>query len=175
VSELASEPSAQPAAGTTDAVATAGIRIEPMAPADIARCVELEKVLFPEDDPWPDVAFRSELAGAHNRYLVAREESGCVVGYGGIALLGNLEYPEAEVHTIGVDPAHQGRGIGRALLRALLEVADAAHATVFLEVRTDNAAAHALYAAEGFTVVGLRRRYYAPSGADAHTMRRDPR
>ena len=29
--------------------------------------------------------------------------------------------------------------------------------------------------AEGFAVVGLRRRYYRPSGADAHTMRREPR
>jgi [ribosomal protein S18]-alanine N-acetyltransferase len=76
------------------------------------------------------------------------------------------------VHTIGVDPAPQGRGIGRALLRDLLAVADAAHAAVFLEVRTDNEPAHALYASEGFAVVGLRRRYYAPSGADAHTMRR---
>ena len=53
------------------------------------------------------------------------------------------------MHTIGVDPAHQGRGIGRALLRALLAVADAAHATVFLEVRTDNEAAHALYVVRG--------------------------
>jgi ribosomal-protein-alanine N-acetyltransferase len=98
-----------------------------------------------------------------------------LVGYGGVALLpGPLgRGSEAEIHTIGVDPAHQGRGIGRALLRALLEVADAAHATVFLEVRTDNDAAQALYASEGFAVVGLRKRYYAPSGADAHTMRRD--
>ena len=79
------------------------------------------------------------------------------------------------MHTLGVDPAHQGSGIGRSLLRALLEVADAAHATVFLEVRTDNEPAHALYASEGFAVVGLRRRYYAPSGADAHTMRRAAR
>ena len=53
--------------------------------------------------------------------------------------------------------------------------ADAAHATVYLEVRTDNAVARALYISEGFAVVGLRKRYYAPSGADAHTMRRDPR
>src|SRR4029079_6877914 len=69
-------------------------------------------------------------------------------------------------------PAPQGRGSGRALLRHLLAVADAAHAAVFLEVRTDNEPAHALYASEGFTVFGLRKRYYAPSGADAHTMRR---
>ena len=44
---------------------------------------------------------------------------------------------------------------------------------MFLEVRTDNEAARALYEAEGFTVVGLRKRYYRPSGADAYTMRRE--
>jgi [ribosomal protein S18]-alanine N-acetyltransferase len=54
-------------------------------------------------------------------------------------------------------------------------VADELGATVFLEVRTDNEPARALYEAEGFAVVGLRKRYYAPSGADAYTMRREPR
>jgi ribosomal-protein-alanine N-acetyltransferase len=54
-------------------------------------------------------------------------------------------------------------------------VADELGATVFLEVRTDNEAARALYEAEGFTVVGLRKRYYRPSGADAYTMRRERR
>jgi len=28
--------------------------------------------------------------------------------------------------------------------------------------------------AEGFEIVGLRKRYYRPSGADAYTMRRGP-
>ncbi len=173
----------------------------PMWAADAARCAALERALFPGDDPWSERAFREELrAGCH--YFVARRDgsadtavparsevlgrrdgsataaargSGEVVGYAGIAFVAGPPQAEAEVHTIGVDPAHQGRGIGRALLRALLDVADAAHATVFLEVRTDNAAAQALYASEGFAVVGLRRRYYQPSGADAHTMRRDAR
>ena len=79
---------------------------------------------------------------------------------------------EAEVHTIGVDPRFQRRGIGRRLLRDLLARADELGATTFLEVRTDNAAAIALYAREGFEIVGVRRRYYRPSGADAYTMRR---
>jgi ribosomal-protein-alanine N-acetyltransferase len=78
---------------------------------------------------------------------------------------------EAEVHTIGVDPDHQGRGIGRALLEGLLGAADGIGAVTYLEVRTDNASALALYRATGFAVVGTRRRYYA-SGADAYTMRR---
>ena len=78
------------------------------------------------------------------------------------------------MHTIGVDPARQGRGIGRALLRDLLAVADGPR-PVFLEVRTDNEAAIALYEAEGFSRIGVRKRYYQPSGADAYTMRRDRR
>ena len=148
---------------------TATVVLGPLLASDAPRCAELERMLFPGDDPWSERAFREELlAGFH--YVAARLDE-TLVGYAGLALMGT----DAEVHTIGVDPAHRGRGIGRALLRALLEAADAAHATVFLEVRTDNEAAHALYVSEGFAVVGLRRRYYTPSGADAHTMRRDPK
>ena len=104
----------------------------------------------------------------------AARDGGVIVGYGGIAI-GPPPRPDAEIHNLAVAPDHQGRGIGRALLRALLAAADAVHARVFLEVRTDNAAALGLYASEGFAVVGLRRRYYQQSGADAHTMRRERR
>lgn len=151
---------------------TAAVRIEPMGVADIARCVELELLLFPEDDPWPDVAFRSELAASHNRYLVARDDSGRVLGYAGIALLGAFADPEAEIHTIGVDPQVHRGGVGTALVQALLAEAGRRGGPVFLEVRTDNAPAIALYEKYGFHIIGLRKRYYQPSGADAFTMRR---
>jgi ribosomal-protein-alanine N-acetyltransferase len=73
-----------------------------------------------------------------------------------------------------VDPLWQNKGIGRKLLGALLAKADEARAPVFLEVRTDNAVAIGLYEAHGFRRIGLRRRYYRPSGADAYTMVRGP-
>lgn len=149
-----------------------GIRIEPMRPADIAGCVELEQVLFPEDDPWQAAAFRSELAARYNRYITARDDGGNMVGYAGIALLGDAEHPEAEVHTIGVDPSCHRSGVGTLLLEALLAEAGRRGGPVFLEVRTDNAAAIALYAKHGFHIIGLRKNYYHPSGADAYTMRR---
>ena len=147
--------------------------IDALRPADAARCAALEQVLFPGDEPWSADAFLEELRAGHP-YLAART-GGLVVGYGGIAVVGGPPGAEAEIHTIGVDPAHQGRGIGRAVLRGLLAAAEALHATVFLEVRTDNEPARALYESEGFTVVGLRPRYYRPSGADAYTMRRERR
>ncbi|MEJ3653971.1 ribosomal protein S18-alanine N-acetyltransferase [Actinomycetes bacterium KLBMP 9759] len=149
------------------------IHIDALRVEDAARCAELERQLFAGDDPWSERAFVDEIrAGYH--YLAAREDD-LLVGYGGIAFVAGPPHAEAEIHTIGVDPAYRRRGIGRDLLRGLLAHADAAAARVFLEVRTDNEAARTLYESEGFTVVGLRRRYYRPSGADAHTMRREPR
>lgn len=94
-----------------------------------------------------------------------------LVGYGGISRLGRTPPFEYEIHTIGVDPEYQGRGIGRRMLDELLNIADGG--VVHLEVRTDNEPAIALYRSVGFTQVGLRRRYYRISGADAYTMRRE--
>ncbi|SEK86939.1 ribosomal protein S18-alanine N-acetyltransferase [Rhodococcus maanshanensis] len=147
-------------------------RIVGMTAADATRCEELETVLFPGDSPWSAEAFRSELTGPHNRYFVARDESDVMLGYAGIALLGRGADAESEVHTIGVDPAHQRRGLGAQLLAALLREADGHGGPVFLEVRTDNEPAIALYRGTGFEIVGTRRNYYQPSGADAYTMRR---
>jgi len=144
------------------------VLIEPLSRADAARCAELEVQLFEGDDPWPASAFVSELSGRHNHYVAARAADQ-LVGYAGIARLGLLRPYEYEIHTIGVDPAFQGRGIGRLLLDALLHYADGA---VYLEVRTDNTPAIALYRSAGFVEIGLRKRYYRVSGADAYTMRR---
>jgi [ribosomal protein S18]-alanine N-acetyltransferase len=146
------------------------VTIGALMPADAVRCAELEAQLFDGDDPWPAAAFNRELASAHNHYVGART-AGKLVGYAGISRLGRKPPFEYEVHTIGVDPAYQGRGIGRRLLDELLEFAD--RGVVYLEVRTDNEAAIALYRSMGFAQVGLRRRYYRVSGADAYTMRRN--
>ncbi|MGW4826424.1 ribosomal protein S18-alanine N-acetyltransferase [Amycolatopsis japonica] len=146
------------------------MRLEPLRRNDIPRCVEIEKILFPGDSPWTAYAFHAELdAGGH--YLVARpDETDEVIGYAGLAVVGRRGDYEASIHTIGVDPAHQRQGIGTILLKALLDRADELAAPVFLEVRTDNDAAITLYERHGFERVGLRKRYYQPSGADAYTM-----
>lgn len=139
---------------------------------DAARCAELESQLFEGDDPWPEVAFAREVAASHNRYVAARV-GGVLVGYAGIARLGRTAPFEFEIHTIGVDPAYQRHGIGRGMMNRLLDFAGP-DSVVYLEVRTDNEAALALYRGLGFVSVGLRKRYYRVSGADAYTMRKDP-
>jgi ribosomal-protein-alanine N-acetyltransferase len=143
----------------------------PLARTDAARCAELESQLFEGDDPWPARVFMAELEAKHNHYVAARADDK-LVGYGGISRLGRKKPYEYEIHTIGVDAAYQGQGIGRQMLTALLEYANGG--TIFLEVRTDNDAAISLYESVGFVRVGMRRRYYRASGADAYTMRRDP-
>jgi [ribosomal protein S18]-alanine N-acetyltransferase len=142
-----------------------------LKPSDAARCAELESLLFEGDDPWPERAFLAELKAKHIHYVAARREDK-LVGYAGIARLGRTRPYEYEIHTIGVDPAYQGQGIGRRMVSQLLELA--ADSVIFLEVRTDNAPAIALYESFGFVNVGLRRRYYRASGADAYTMKRLP-
>jgi ribosomal-protein-alanine N-acetyltransferase len=142
----------------------------PLTRTDAARCAELESQLFDGDDPWPARAFLAELEAKHNYYVAARADDK-LVGYGGIARLGRKKPYEYEIHTIGVDKTHQGEGIGRGLLDGLLDIASGG--VVFLEVRTDNAAAIGLYESVGFAAVGVRKRYYRVSGADAYTMRRE--
>ncbi|MCB1263255.1 MAG: ribosomal protein S18-alanine N-acetyltransferase [Mycobacterium sp.] len=143
-----------------------------LSPGDCARCAELEALLFAGDDPWPEVAFARELAAGHNRYVAARVE-GTLVGYAGIARLGRVAPFEYEIHTIGVDPAYQRHGIGRAMMTRLLDEVGP-DGVVYLEVRTDNEPALELYRSLGFETIGVRKRYYRASGADAYTMRRDP-
>jgi [ribosomal protein S18]-alanine N-acetyltransferase len=137
---------------------------------DAEACAELEAELFPGDDPWSATAFLRELESEHNHYVAARVD-GELVGYAGITRLGRRAPYEYEIHTIGVAKTHQGQGIGRGLLTRLLDIATGG--VVFLEVRTDNTAAIGLYSSVGFATVGLRKRYYRVSGADAYTMRRE--
>jgi ribosomal-protein-alanine N-acetyltransferase len=81
---------------------------------------------------------------------------------------------QADVLTIAVAQEYWGRGIGSALLGALIAAA-AEHgcAEVFLEVREDNPRARGLYQRRGFEEIGVRRGYYQPSGVDAIVMRKD--
>lgn len=145
-----------------------GLRLRRMGENDLGDVLAIERALFPED-AWSEGILRTELAGQPERrhYLVA-EADGAVVGYAGLAAARG----EGDVQTIAVLPGHQGRGIGAALLRALLdEAARRDCGEVFLEVRADNDRARALYEWFGFAAVGTHRGYYQPSNTDALVMR----
>ena len=143
------------------------VSIERMRWWHIAELEPIEAELF-GDERWSAAMFWNELANAHY-YLVALDE-GAVVGYAGLSVTGD----EAWVQNIAVRADRQRRGIGRALLEALLAEADRRGARpVLLEVAIDNAKAQRLYDRYGFEPVGVRRGYYQPSNTDAVVMRRD--
>ncbi|WP_420099750.1 tRNA (adenosine(37)-N6)-threonylcarbamoyltransferase complex transferase subunit TsaD [Corynebacterium sp.] len=179
---------AGPAADATDGAAGAagaagaGVptpEVGPLAPQAAARCAEIEAELFAGDSPWPEAGFIGEIAAPNTVYLGLVTGQGTprerLVGYAGLAKNGPADDPEFEIHTIGLEPAVQGRGWSRLLMDPLTELADRDDGPVYLEVRTDNAAAIGLYRSYGFEVTGTRRNYYRPSGADAYTMCRPAR
>ncbi len=158
-------------------------RLRGMLSADLPAVLDLERELFPED-AWTRAMFAAELSGRLvGRYYLVAEEDGQIVGYAGLLAPARGEGPpgggppgpgeQADVMTMAVAPSCWGRGIGSALLAALLaEAAARGCAEVFLEVRVDNPRAQRLYRRHGFAEAGLRRGYYQPSGADALVMRR---
>ncbi len=160
---------------------------------DVAALVPLERELFGAG-AWSTGMLHEELTAPGRWYVAAvgtgAPESGAgtpgagtpgagdgpplpgarVVGYAGMWFDGH----DATVMTIGVVTEHQGRGVGRLLLDALVDHARGSGAeSVLLEVRVDNAPALALYERSGFVRVGRRRGYYQPEDVDAWTMRLD--
>lgn len=136
--------------------------------SDIEDVVALETELFP-DDAWTPASLWAELAARPRRsYVVAEDDEGVVVGYGGIDLGGEV----ADVMTMAVASAAQGSGLGRRLLEELVAQAEADRAAyLMLEVRADNEPARKLYESQGFELLTVRRRYYQPDDVDAHVMR----
>ena len=109
---------------------------------DAALRANFEAQLFGGDDPWPTQAFCRELDAP----TTSTSLPGWAIGWSVTPASRDwVRRPpfEYEIHTIGVDPAYQGLGIGRRLLESLLDFAG--DGVVYLEVRTDNAAAIALY------------------------------
>ena len=159
-------------------MSSAPATLRPLRWWDLDAVHALEQELF-GPTAWPLEAFWGELAQPNRTLLVAQPAAGPdappdagsgggVVGYA-VAVVNGAD---ADVQTIGVSPRLQGRGVGRLLLRALLEAVRAAGATrVLLEVRADDAVAQGLYLSEGFEQVARRRGYYQPGDHDAVIMR----
>ncbi|MGE4295758.1 MAG: ribosomal protein S18-alanine N-acetyltransferase [Campylobacterales bacterium] len=99
--------------------------------------------------------------------LIKAEINGALAGYA--LLFTRKNSRTVRLYALGVDPAFQGQGIGRALLKAAIELARKQADRLTLEVRQDNAAAIGLYEKFGFQRAGLLNSYY-PDGADGWRM-----
>lgn len=144
--------------------------LRPLLLTDVPAVAELERELFGRS-AWTESMLREELGAPGRTYLAAELTAGAPLdGYAGSWWDGDV----VQVMTLGVRGAAQGRGVGRAMLGAIVAQArDLGASAVLLEVRVDNARAIALYDRAGFVVLARRRRYYQPEDVDAWTMRLD--
>ena len=86
-------------------------------------------------------------------------------------LLAWLVSDELHILSVATLPEFRRRGLGRALLRHVIEFARTRGGrTVLLEVRPSNHAALDLYRAFGFETARIRPRYYADNMEDAIEM-----
>ncbi|MFN3587001.1 MAG: ribosomal protein S18-alanine N-acetyltransferase [Moraxellaceae bacterium] len=108
--------------------------------------------------PWTAGILADALASGY--YMVVMAEGAAILGYGVVQVI----LDEGHLLNITIDPAQQGRGLGRRLLAHLVDYARQHTDTLFLEVRPSNTAAVALYQSAGFNEIGLRRHYYPAAG-----------
>ncbi|HEY1458966.1 MAG TPA: ribosomal protein S18-alanine N-acetyltransferase [Casimicrobiaceae bacterium] len=135
------------------------VRWRPMHESDVAIVAELESQAHIA--PWSAANFRDALAAGYG--TTVGELDGEIVAYAVLMLAPG----EAQLLNLTVAAASRRHGIGRELLRRLIDDAlDRGADQCFLEVRESNLAALALYAAEGFMPVARRAGYYpsAPAG-----------
>ena len=133
---------------------------------DLDSVVEIENRVFP--NPWPRYFFEKDLE-SKNAIAYVVEENGKIIGYS----LGMCIDVELHISNIAVDEDFQRRGLGSEMLREMEKVAvERGCGYAYLEVRTTNVAAIAMYKSKGYDVLFLRKRYYL-DGNDAYVMHKE--
>jgi ribosomal-protein-alanine N-acetyltransferase len=89
--------------------------------------------------------------------VLVAEASGSLVAFA----MARVVVGEWEIENVVVAAETRRKGVGRALLQALIAAAHAEHAArITLEVRESNLTARRLYEKSGFAQCGVRPRYY---------------
>jgi ribosomal protein S18 acetylase RimI-like enzyme len=111
--------------------------------------------------------------------LIAQDDAGKHLGWGAAlvrrhrAASGKPAVCSGRIYSVAVDPDGRGMGVGQKLMTEMLDwLRDRGAKRVYLEVRTDNVAAIALYRKLGFVEVGRIDHYYATGLHALRMMRR---
>jgi [ribosomal protein S18]-alanine N-acetyltransferase len=153
------------------APAPKGITIVRMSEHDLLEVVEIEE--RSGLSKWGWAAYYAELQGGNrDLMLVARPsqsstEATAIVGY----IVARETAGELHINNFAVRSEFRRRGIGAALLDRVLQEARRRKANAaFLEVRSANFAAQALYEKSGFKAIAKRANYYSEPPEDAVVM-----
>ena len=126
---------------------------------------EIEKECFAE--PFSSEGLAKDIESRHRSLYFVIEEEGEIIGYAA----GWLTLDEGEIIAVAVKPSWRRDGNGKALVSKLIKSFWQLGAKkVFLEVRISNLSAINLYRRFGFTVVSVRKDYYAAPVEDAYVM-----
>jgi ribosomal-protein-alanine N-acetyltransferase len=141
-----------------------------MAEEDIDPVLAIDQASFAL--PWTKRSYRYDLTqNKAARMWVAESRikgnTGAVIGM--VVLWIILD--EAHIGTIAVHPSFRRQGIGRMMLeKALGDALEDGVKIATLEVRRSNQIAQLMYTNLGFSIVGVRPRYYKDNGEDALLM-----
>ncbi len=136
------------------------VSVLPMSPADVPAIGEIERRNYVI--PWSDSIFRDCIKAGYRGFVLKHEDT--LLGY---AIL-QIGFKESHVLNICVDKPYQERGYARLLLAHMEKMSMAQSAEMmFLEVRPSNPRARALYEANGFNEISVRKNYYdTPTGRE---------
>ena len=149
-----------------------GITITRMTEHDLLEIVQIEEQSGLSRWGW--AAYYAELQGPNrDLMLIARPARGWIVEPGPIAgyIVARETAGELHINNVAVRADFRRRGIGAALLGRILHEARGRKANAaFLEVRSANLAAQALYEKNGFKAIARRADYYSEPREDAVVM-----
>lgn len=133
--------------------------IRRMTPDDLPTVFAIEQASHPS--PWPMKGLQESL---QNHAAFVLERDAVIAGFAFVQRI----LDEAHLLDIAIAPSQRGQGLGRELLRQLMDEVLAAGVTIwFLEVRVSNQTAIALYQSLGYNELSLRRNYYdGPDGKE---------
>jgi len=124
-------------------------------------CIERSAYPF----PWRQSMFESSLASRDECRVMISD--GKILGYSVVSYV----LDEAHLLNLCISPDYSGQGLGRFLLRSMIQSALGKKCMMFfLEVRVSNVSAINLYFSEGFNEVGIRPNYYPADGGREDAM-----
>lgn len=143
--------------------------LRPMTRGDIAQVLTIDRAAGLI--PWKETSFLQEIKNPLAHYMVIEHSSGQeqalqMVGFAGEWCV----VDEAQIMKVAVLPDWQQRGLGRRLMKAMMDHARLNGCTkMTLEVRQKNHQALKLYRHLGFEIIGKREQYY-PDDSNAYLM-----
>lgn len=148
------------------------IMITRMTEHDLLEVVEIEETSGLSRWGW--AAYYAELQGANrDLMLIARIARAPIIEHQRIAgyIVARESAGELHINNVAVRDQYRRRGVGSALLGRIMDTAKRLKVKVaFLEVRSGNQAAQALYEKIGFRAIARRPDYYSDPREDAVVM-----